>query len=138
MIKDEIKNIKQTPKDLRKFGLTVGILLLLFAFLLIWKHKPSQFYFLSIGAFLVLSGLLFPTLLRPLNKSWMTLAVLLGWVMTRVILSLLFYLVITPIGLIARVSGKHFLDLKIDKSRASYWEKRKNVPSSPADYERQF
>ena|ERR1035437_791509 len=138
MIKDEINSIKQSPKDLRKFGLTVGILLLLVAFLLIWKHKPSQFYFLSIGTILVLSGLLFPTLLRPINKAWMTFAILLGWLMTRVILSLLFYLVITPISLIARISGKHFLDLKIDKSRASYWEKRKNVPSSPADYERQF
>ena len=138
MIKDEIKNIKQSPKDLRKFGLTVGTVLLLIAFFLMWKHKPSQFYFLYIGAFLVLAGFLFPSILRPLNKVWMTLAVLLGWIMTRVILSLLFYLVITPISLIARISGKHFLDLKIDKSRASYWEKRKNVPSSPVDYERQF
>jgi hypothetical protein len=138
MIKDEIKNIKQSHKDLRKFGLTVGTVLLLIAFFLIWKHKPSQFYFLYIGAFLVLAGFLFPSILRPLNKVWMTLAVLLGWIMTRVILSLLFYLVITPISLIARISGKHFLDLKIDKSRASYWEKRKNVPSSPVDYERQF
>src|SRR5664280_1347002 len=138
MIKDEIKNIKQSPKDLRKFGLTVGTVLLVIAFFLIWKHKPSQLYFLYIGGFLVLAGFLFPSILRPLNKVWMTLAVLLGWIMTRVILSLLFYLVITPISLIARISGKHFLDLKIDKSRASYWEKRKNVPSSPVDYERQF
>jgi hypothetical protein len=138
MIKDEIKNIKQSPKDLCKFGLTVGTVLLLIAFFLIWKHGPSQFYFLYIGAFLVLAGFLFPSILRPLNKAWMTLAVLLGWVMTRVILSLLFYLVITPISLIARISGKHFLDLKIDKTRATYWEKRKNVPSSPVDYEKQF
>jgi hypothetical protein len=138
MIKDEINSIKQSPKDLRKFGLTVGTVLLLIAFFLIWKHGPSQFYFLYIGAFLVLAGFLFPSILRPLNKAWMTLAVLLSWVMTRVILSLLFYLVITPISLIARISGKHFLDLKIDKTRATYWEKRKNVPSSPVDYEKQF
>ena len=138
MIKDEIKNIKQSPKDLRKFGLTVGSVLIIIGCLLLWKHKPSQFYFLSIGAILVLSGLLFPVILRPLNKAWMTLAVLLGWVMTRVILSLLFYIVITPISIIARIFGKHFLDIKIDKSRTSYWEKRKNVPLSPSDYERQF
>jgi hypothetical protein len=138
MIKDEINSIKQSPKDLRKFGLTVGIVLLLIASFLIWKHKPSQFYFLSIGTILVLSGLLFPLILFPLNKLWMTLAILLGWLMTRVILSVMFYLVITPIGLIARISGKHFLDLKIDKTRASYWEKRKNVAATPADYERQF
>ncbi|MDR3667890.1 MAG: SxtJ family membrane protein [Ignavibacteriaceae bacterium] len=138
MIKDEIKNIKQSPKDLRKFGLTVGTVIFLFGCLLLWKHKPSQFYFLSIGAALILLGLIFPVILRPLNKIWMILAILLGWIMTRVILSLLFYIVITPIGLIARISGKHFLDLKIDKSRTSYWDKRKNVQVSPADYERQF
>src|ERR1035438_10646378 len=77
MIKDEIKNIKQSPKDLRKFGLTVGIILLLISCLLIWNHKPTQIFFLSIGAILFLAGLLFPTILRPLNKAWMTLAILL-------------------------------------------------------------
>lgn len=138
MIKDEIKNIKQSPKDLRKFGLTIGLVLLLIAFYLIWKHKPSGYYFLLIGDLIVGAGLFFPVFLRPLNKAWMTLAILLGYVMTRLILSILFYLVITPISLIARLSGKHFLDLKIDKSRASYWEKRKNVPATPVDYERQF
>jgi hypothetical protein len=138
MIKDEIKNIKQSRKDLRKFGLTIGIVLLLIASFLIWKQKPSQYYFLAIGGVLILSGLLFPTFLRPLNKAWMILSILLGWLMTRVILSILFYLVITPISIIARIFGKEFLDLKIDKSRASYWEKRKNVSSTPIDNERQF
>jgi len=138
MIKDEIKNIKQGPGDLRKFGLTIGTVLLLIACFMIWKHKHYGYYFLLIGDILALGGIFFPVILRPLHKAWMTLSILLGWVMTRVILSVLFYLVITPIGLIARLSGKQFLDLKIDKSRASYWEKRKNVPPTPEDYERQF
>jgi hypothetical protein len=138
MIKDEINNIKQCPRDLRKFGVTIGTVLLLFACFLIWKHKHTGYYFLLIGDILVFLGIFFPTILRPLNKAWMTLAILLGWVMTRVILSILFYVVITPISLIARISGKQFLDLKIDKSRTTYWEKRKSAPTTPADYERQF
>jgi hypothetical protein len=138
MIKDEIKNIRQFPKDLRKFGITIGTVLLLIACFLIWKHKPTGYYFLLIGDLLVFFGVYFPTILRPLNKAWMTLAILLGWIMTRVILSIIFYLVITPISLIARIFGKDFLDIKIDKSRASYWEIRKNSPQTKVDYERQF
>jgi hypothetical protein len=138
MIKDEIRNIKQSPRDLRKFGITIGTFLILIACFLIWKYKYFGYYFLLIGDIFVFLGIFFPTILRPLNKAWMTLAILLGWVMTRVILSVLFYIVITPISFIARLSGKKFLDLKIDKSRASYWENRKKVPITPSDYERQF
>jgi hypothetical protein len=138
MIKDEIKNIKQRPGDLRRFGITIGTIILLIACFLIWKHKHSGYYLLLFGDILVLFGIFFPTILQPLNKAWMTLSILLGWVMTRVILSVLFYIVITPISLIARLFSKDFLDLKIDKSRISYWEKRKSTPPTPADYERQF
>jgi hypothetical protein len=138
MIIDEIKNIKQYPRDLRKFGLTIGTIILLIACFLIWKHKHSGYYFLLIGDILAFFGIFFPIILRPIHKVWMTISILLGWVMTRVILSVLFYLVITPISLIARISGKQFLDLQIDKSRASYWEKRKNIPPTRKDYERQF
>lgn len=138
MIIDEIKNIKQSRKDLRKFGFTIGVVLLIIAGFLIWNQKNSGYYFLAVGVIIFMAGLFIPSILRPLNKAWMTLAILLGWVMTRVILSLLFYLIITPISLIARISGKHFLDFKIDKSRSSYWEKRNDVASLPENYERQF
>jgi hypothetical protein len=138
MIKDDIKNIKGSEKDLLRFGLTVGLILILIAALLFWKHKPSFLYFFPIGLFFVLAGLLTPTLLRPLNKGWMILSILLGWVMTRVILSVLYYIILTPIGIIAKISGKKFLNLKIDKTKESYWEKRIKAEIKPADYERQF
>ncbi len=138
MIKEEIKNIKESEKDLRKFGLTVGVVLILIAALLFWKQKPSFLYFFPVGLFLVLAGVFTPALLRPLNKGWMILALILGWVMTRVILSVLYYIILTPTGIIARITGKHFLDLKIDKSKTSYWEKREKTGIKPVDYERQF
>ena len=138
MIKDEIKNIKESKKDLRKFGLTIGIIIILIAALLFWKQKPSFIYFFPVGLFLVLAGIFTPPLLRPLNKGWMIFSVLLGWVMTRVILSVLYYIILTPIGIIAKISGKKFLELKIDKSKESYWEKREKAEFNTADYERQF
>ena len=68
----------------------------------------------------------------------MMLAILLGWIMTRVILAILFYLAITPIGLIAKLARKDFLGLKIDKLHESYWVKRDKKNLKPIDYERQF
>ncbi len=138
MILEEIKNIKETKKELRKFGTTVGTVLILIGGFLFWKQKESFIYFGSLGVILVLTGLIIPTILKPLNKAWMTLAILMGWVMTRVILTILFYIVLTPTAFIAKLFKKNFLDLKIDKSRNTYWEKREKRNFSPEDYEKQF
>lgn len=138
MLIDDIKNIKGSKKDLRKFGLTIGIVLLILAALLFWFNKPTYPYFGGVGLFLILSGLLFPVILKPLNKIWMTLAIILGWIMTRVILTILFYLVLTPIGFLAKIFGKDFLDLKLDTNVNTYWIKRESKKKDAIDYERQF
>ena len=138
MILEEIKNIKESKKDLRKFGLTVGIVFLAIAAFLFWKGKESYLALGIVGGFLVIVGLLFPIILRPLNKTWMTLAILMGWVMTRVILTVLFFAVLTPLGFIAKLFGKNFLDLKLDKEQNSYWEIREKKEIKPIDYEKQF
>jgi hypothetical protein len=108
------------------------------AALLFFKQKDSYIYFGIIGLFLITAGLIIPVTLKPLNKVWMCLAILMGWVMTRVILILLFFLVLTPLAIIARIFRKRFLDLKIDKSKESYWEIREKKEIKPIDYERQF
>ena len=61
-----------------------------------------------------------------------------GWVMTRVILTILFFTVLTPLGFIAKLFGKNFLDLKLDKEQNSYWEIREKKEIKPIDYEKQF
>lgn len=138
MISEEIKNIRESKKDLRKFGITVGIVLLIIAGIIFRNQSSIYIYFGIAGAFLVLSGILLPGILRPVNKIWMTLAILMGWIMTRVILTILFYLVLTPISFTAKIFGNKFLDVKIDKDRKSYWEIREKKQIKPAEYERQF
>ncbi len=138
MLIEDIKNIKETKKDLRKFGLTVGIVLVILAALLFWFNKPTYLYFGGIGLFLVISALLIPVILKPLNKIWMILAIILGWIMTRVILTILFYLVLTPVGLIAKLFRKDFLDLKLDTNVDTYWIKRESKKKEAIDYDRQF
>jgi uncharacterized membrane protein YccC len=138
MLKDEFKLIKETKKDLRKFGLTVGTVLLLIAALLFYFEKPSWIYFGVVGVFLFLTGLFFPRTLKPFNKLWMGLAIVLGFVMSRVILVILFYLVLSLVSLIAKIIGKKFIPLKYDKSAKTYWEKRSVIHKKQIDYERQF
>ena len=138
MLIEEIKHIKESKKDLRKFGLTVGIVLLMIFVILFILDKSSYVYFGIIGGVLVLAGILFPSVLKPVNKVWMTLALILGWFMSRVILTILFYLVLTPIGFIAKIFGKRFLSLNIDQEEKSYWEKREKRLPSITEYERQF
>ena len=113
----EIKNIKSEKSDLRKFGVSVGIILLLFAGLLFWKDRASFQVFLVIGSILLAFGLILPVILKPVYRVWMTFAIILGWFMTRAILFLLFYGVLTPIGLIMRLFGKQFLDLEVGSGK---------------------
>ena len=138
MLKEEFKHIKETKKELRKFGLTVGSVLAAIAILLLYFEKPSAIYFAVIGGLLILFGALFPQLLKPLNRIWMGLAIILGFIMSRVILTVLFYLVLTPIAILAKIVGKKFMALKYDKSAETYWEKRTNIHKKQIDYERQF
>ena len=138
MFKEEIKNIKEDKTTLRKFGLTIGTVLLLVGIVLYLTGKSSSVVFGGVGVLLILFGLILPNILKPLNKIWMTLAVILGWFMSRLILFILFYIVITPIGFFLRIAGKDFLNLRTDKNSDSYWEKREKTVNEKIDYERQF
>ncbi len=138
MLKEEIKNIKEDKTTLGKFGLTVGTVLLLVGIVLYLTGKSSSVVFGGVGVLLILFGLILPNILKPLNKIWMTLAVILGWFMSRVILIILFYLIITPIGFLLKIVGKDPLKLKMGKTSSSYWEQREKKISEPIDYERQF
>lgn len=138
MLKEEIKNIKEEKTDLRKFGVSVGIVILLISAALYLLDKDSFIYFGIIGILLLLFAIILPNLLKPLNKVWMTLAIILGWFMSRVILFVLYYFIITPIGFLLKLIGKDFLHLKIDKNSQSYWEIREKKITEQIDYERQF
>ena len=138
MLKEEFKLIKESKKDLRKFGLTVGTVLVIIAGFLFYFEKLSSIYFGGIGLFLILTGLISPVILKPLNKIWMGLAIVLGFFMSRIILTILFYLILVPVSFIAKIFGKKFMELKYDESAETYWEKRTVIQKKTIDYERQF
>ena len=135
---EEIKNIKSEKSDLQKFGITIGVILLIIAGFLFWKEKESFQILLTFGVTFCILGIAIPFILKPIYWVWMIFATILGWIMTRVILSLLFYIIFTPIGLILRFFGKQFLELRWDKSKESYWNSRTNEQLQNENYEKQF
>ena len=138
MLKEEIKSITSSRRDLRNFGLVVGGGFLILGAILLWREKALWPWFGGAGIALFLGGLIFPAQLKPLQRAWMTLAVIMGWFMTRVILTLLFFLVVTPIGIVARIAGKRFLGTPPAAGRKSYWRRREEEAVDPKHYERQF
>lgn len=136
---EEIRNIKSGKSDLRKFGITMGIASGILGGLLYRFGKEHAPIFLSLAALFLFLGLVLPLLLKPVQKAWMIVAVLMGWVMTRVILSVLFYLLLTPTGFLAKLFGKRFLDIRFpEKGARSYWIKKEKLKMKKEDYERQF
>ena len=134
----EIRHIKTGKEDLRSFGVIIGIILLLVAGFLFYREKESFQTFLYIAGAFIGFGLIIPIILKPIYIVWMTFAVVLGWFMTRVILSLLFYVIITPIGLVMRTFGKDFLDIKKQAVKGSYWNQRDSNFEKNQNYEKQF
>ena len=94
--------------------------------------------FLSIGTLLLVFGLALPAILRPVYGPWLAFAALLSLVMTRVILGLLFYAVLTPIGLVSRLFGKHFLELGPNTTKKTHWNYKTTKIQHDKDYEKQF
>jgi len=137
MMNHLMSRIKITKEEIRKFGIVIGIILLIIGVILLWKRNIYYPILMIMGIFLFVGGLSIPIILKPIYIIWMIFATIMGWLMTRFILSLLFYGLITPISLIARLMGKKFIYLRWDKINNSYWNYRSNKVQN-VDYEKQY
>ncbi len=139
MLKQELATI-WTGKDtgeFRKFGKTMGIFLMLVGFIFYFLSSDYPIPFISTGGFILLLGLIYPIALKPLFVLWMSFAASLGFIMTRIILGLIFFLIFSPIGLVFRLIKKDHLDEAIDPEAASYWRIRDAKPYKPGMSEKQ-
>jgi uncharacterized protein DUF5989/saxitoxin biosynthesis operon SxtJ-like protein len=111
------------PKEQRKFGLVIMIALLGLAFLR-WWHRPEDIPIILLGlagVFLVLT-IAFPRPLRPLLAGWLKFAIALNWVMTRILLTIVFYGMITPTAWLMRLVGTDPLSRAWQPEATTYWE----------------
>src|SRR5262245_6345914 len=137
-IRADLRKLKTGAGELRKFGLTVGGAFILLSILLLLRHRSSYLLFGGAGALLAVFGVIWPRALKYVYIAWMALAFVLGFVMSNVILTLFFFLFVTPIGLLARLFRKDFLALKWDKQAASYLIPYGRKAKTANTYERQF
>ena len=112
----------------RSFGIVFFVVFLLIAFYpLIYGGEIRIWSAMTSLTFLVL-GLLNSKFLTPLNKLWFRFGIFLGKIISPVIMGIIFFLVVTPIGLVMRLLGKDLLNLRYNKNK-SYWIE-KNDPKS--------
>ena len=101
-------------------------LLVLLLALVVWYRFSRQPVLLWIAGLLVLIGLFMPDLANGIHRGWMKLSEMLGWVTSRVLLTIIFFLVVTPLGFISRILGKNDL-LLTPSSEESYFKIRDHV-----------
>lgn len=119
-----------TPREGRKFGLTVGAAFLVLAAISRWRgHEIAPFIMGGLGVLLVLAGAVIPGRLAPVYRAWMRLALLLSKVTTPIFMGLIYFVVLTPTGLLIRLVGRN--PLKPPKVNGTYWVTR--PVSKPAD-----
>ena len=137
-IRADLEKLKTGAHELRKFGLTVGMVFVLLGVLFLLRDRSSYPFFLGAGAVLVAFGVIWPHALKYVYLAWMALAFALGLIMSNVILTLFFFLLVTPTGLLARLFQKDFLARKWNKQAASYWIPCATEKKIAGSYERQF
>ena len=123
---------------LRKFGVTVGLAFLALGAVSRWRgHELPPRILWTVGALLLVPGLVAPGLLAPVQRAWMAFAEIVGAFNTRVILGLLFYVVFTPIGFVMRLFHDP-MTRSLRDAQHSHWVKRTPTAVDRARYEQQF
>tara|TARA_B100000035_G_scaffold288821_1_gene274744 strand:- start:653 stop:1036 length:384 start_codon:yes stop_codon:yes gene_type:complete len=112
----------------RSFGIVFFVVFLLIALYPLTYSGEIRIWSAIVSLFFLVLGLLNSKILSPLNKLWFKFGIFLGKIISPIILGIIFFLVVTPIGFIMRILGKDVLNLKYNKNK-SYWIK-KNGPKS--------
>jgi Saxitoxin biosynthesis operon protein SxtJ len=126
-----------TRKQLRSFGFTVGgIFALIGVWPLVIRSEDPRWWAVILAAALVLPAVVFPRSLVWVYRGWMALGHVLGWINTRIILGFIFYLVVTPIGIVRRWLGKDPMGRRLRPDVDSYRVPR--VPRPPSHLTKQY
>ena len=112
----------------RNFGIVFFIVFLIIALYPLLNNENIRYWSLIISLIFLVLGLINSKILTPFNKLWFKFGIILGKIISPIVMGIIFFLVVTPIGFIMRVLGKDLLNLKYSKDK-SYWIE-KNGPKS--------
>lgn len=130
---------KPDERTLKKFGISMLILCSVFSLALFFRgHSVAAWIFIGLAAYCGITLVVYKRALRPLYGFWMAIAWLLGKIIAPLVLGFIYYGVITPIGLVLRLTGHDKLNLKKPAGK-SYWH---DIPAradtGEKGFERQF
>ena len=134
---EELQRLDPDHTELRKFALILGGAFLALGAFAWYRDSAAALYLLVPGSLVLVVGLALPAAIRWLFFVWMAIGLVLGTIVTSIILTLIFFVAITPIGLVMRLLGKDPLQRELDADAASYW-----IPRTPVEdrerYEKYF
>ena len=113
----------------RSFGILFSIVFAIIAFWPIIRGDPLRLWSIPISIIFLVLGLLNSKLLNPLNIVWVKFGELLGRIIAPIVMAIIYFIIVTPIGLFMRLIGKDLLNLKFSKSN-TYWIKREKKVGS--------
>ena len=114
----------------RSFGLVFAAVFTIIGFYPLWYNENIRLWACIIAFIFLFFGIFFPKILIVPNKLWFKLGLLLGAIVAPIVMGMIFFLTVTPIGIIMRLFGKDVINQKIKKNAKSYWIKRKKTVSS--------
>jgi Saxitoxin biosynthesis operon protein SxtJ len=126
------------PSSNRAFGFVfAGVFALIGAMPLAWGHG-MRMWSLVVGAVFLAVALALPATLGPLNRVWLRFGLLLHRVVSPIVLGIMFFLVVTPLGVAMRAFGKDLLRLRYDRQASTYWIDRRPPGPPPDSFDHQF
>ena len=105
----------------RSFGIVFFIVFLLIGIYPLLNQEDPRLWALIISLIFLILGIFDSKILTPLNKIWFKFGIFLGRIISPLIMGLIFFLVVTPIGIFMRILGKDLINLKFKKNVKSYW-----------------
>ena len=108
----------------RNFGLVFFVVFLILGFWPIINGGEIRIWLVTISLIFLVLGMMKSKLLTPLNKLWFKFGMILGAIVAPIVMGVVFFLVVTPIGFVMRIIGKDLLRKRFDKKKETYWIKR--------------
>ena len=116
----------------RSFGIVFFILFFIIAIFPLLSDGNIRVWSAALSIIFLILGLMNSSILYPLNKIWFKFGILLGKIVSPIVLGVIFFFVVTPIGILMKILGKDLLNLK-NNNEKSYWIKRSEIKSKMKD-----
>ena len=117
----------------KSFGLVFFVIFIIIALWPLLNDGNIRIWSIIVSIIFLILGLLNSKILTPFNKLWMRLGAILGIIVSPIVMGVVYFGIITPIGLIMKLFGKDVLNLKLDKNKKTYWTLKKKIPSKMKD-----